>query len=63
MRDHSTILGLDLVRGASFVIKPPRNDDAVPINIVLVRFVATVLEGDCDLGSSEVYELAPKSRK
>lgn len=63
VRDQSTVLGLDLVRGASLAVKPPRDDNAVAINIVLVCFVATVLEGDRDFRSSGVYELAPKTSK
>ena len=52
MRDHSTILGLDLVRGASFGVKPSSDDDTVAINVVFVCFVATIFESNGDFGGS-----------
>lgn len=49
VRDRGAVLGLDLVCGASFGVKPPSDDDAVTINVMLVCFVAAVFQGDCDL--------------
>ena len=55
VRDQGTIFGLNLVRGAPFAVKLSRDNDAVAINVVLVCFVATVLEGDSDFrGSGQV---------
>jgi hypothetical protein len=55
VRDQSAVLGLDLVCRASFGVKLSRDDDAVTINVVLVCFVATVFQGDCDFGSPETW--------
>lgn len=63
MRDQGTILGLDLVCGTSFGIEPSRNDDAVTVNIMLVRFVATILEGDRDFRGSGTCELGSETSK
>jgi hypothetical protein len=57
VRDQGTILGLDLVCGTSFGIEPSRDDDAVTVNVMLVCFVATILEGDRDLRGSGTCEL------
>jgi len=63
VRDQGAILGLDLVRGTSFVIKLSRDDNAVAKNVVLVCFVTTILEGDRDFRGSGSYELAPETPK
>ena len=52
VRDHSAILGPDLVRGASFGVKPPSDDDAVAINVMFVCFVATIFEGNSNFRGS-----------
>lgn len=38
------------------MVEPSRDDDAVTIKIVFVRFIATVLEGDGDFRGSEISE-------
>ena len=62
VRDQGTILGFDLVRRASSDIKLSRDNDAVTINVVLVCFVPTVLEGDRDFGGPGVYQSVPELR-
>lgn len=56
VRDQDAVFGFDLVCGTPFVVEPSRDDDAVTIKIVFVRFIATVLEGDGDFRGSEISE-------
>lgn len=56
IRDRGAILGFDLVCGTSSGIESSRDDDAVAINVVLVCFVTTILEGDGDFGASAIFK-------
>jgi len=56
IRDDTAILSLDLVCGASSDVELSGDDDAVTINVGLVCFVATILEGNRDFRGSDPYE-------
>ena len=58
--NRCAVFGLDLVRGASLGIKPPGDDNTVTIEVALVCFIATILEGNCNFRVSEGSGLASK---
>jgi len=54
VRDQDIVLGLDLVCRVPFDIESPDDGNGVTIKLVLVRFVAAILEDDGNLRHSAV---------
>lgn len=50
--NHSPLPALDLVGRSSVLSEPTSNDDAVAVDIMIIRFVTLIFEDKCNFGDA-----------